>query len=459
MNGVDRRSASDPTSRQLAEYAHDLGWNDLDAVAVHEVKRHLFDALGCAIGGRDSEPARISRRVATRTHSDPSASLFFTEQRSSPELATFANTVSLRYLDYNDTFIGKGGLHPSDVIPALLAVAEEQGASGRELIASIAVAYEILGSLVTQLTIRERGWDQGTFIVLAVAMAAGRLLALDVARLEQAASIAITSNISTRQTRVGELAMWKGCATAAAAKSGVFAATLAAEGMTGPVQPFEGPHGIKALVTGPFELRMPADERTAVELSSLKYYPSEYHSQAPLGLLERLRRDLDPSEIERVHIDTYWVAYSEIGSEPAKWDPSSRETADHSLPFLVATMLHQGHLSMSAFSPESIADPLVRELMRRVTVSEDKGYTEMYPGNIRSRITISMRSGRTISEETDFPRGHPRNPMTDAEVELKFSHLCSGAVSPETIGAIREAVWELDALPTVDRLMRQLATA
>ena len=316
----------DRTTEALARYATALAYEDLTPTAVHEVKRKLIDAFGCAVGGYESEPSRIARRMAAVRTSTPAARVLGEGTRTTPEMAAFANAVMVRFLDANDTYISpiNGTAHPSDMIPGLLALAEAYRASCRELILAVVVAYETVGALADAVALRDRGWDQGLYVVLGTAVGAGKLLGLSFEAMADAIAIAVTANVPTRQSRAGELSMWKGVATPTSTGAGVFAALLASEGMTGPTAAFEGRHGVWDQVTGPFELGPMGggDGRPfMIERANLKFFPAEYHSQAPLWMALRLRERVKLEEIAQLNVRTYWMAYSEIGSEPAKWTP------------------------------------------------------------------------------------------------------------------------------------------
>jgi 2-methylcitrate dehydratase len=221
----------DRTTETLARYATSLRYGDLSPSAVKEAKRHIIDSLGCAMGGITSEPAVIARRVAPAAAGTPSARVLGDGRATTPEAAAFANTAMIRFLDANDTYIARGSGHPSDVLGAILAAAELVGASGQDVLLATVLGYEVFGALADQVSLRDRGWDQGVFVAPASAAGAGWLLGLSRPEMADAIAIAVTANVPTRQTRTGELAMWKGCATAAAAKAGLFAAQLAKAGM------------------------------------------------------------------------------------------------------------------------------------------------------------------------------------------------------------------------------------
>jgi 2-methylcitrate dehydratase len=240
--------------------------------------------------------------------------------------------------------------------------------------------------------------------------------------------------------------MWKGCATAAAAKAGLFAAQLAREGMTGPTEAFEGRHGLWEQATGPFELGVLGGRGRpfAIERTNFKFFAAEYHAQAPLALALGLRAKVPVKEIEAIDVQIYAMAYSEIGSEPAKWDPRTRETADHSLPYMLAVALEDGRITPASFEPRRYLDPGLRPLMNRIRVAENPEFTRRFPHELLSEIQVVTRSGQRLVERAEYPRGHARNPMTDADVETKFHDLSAGVLPAARIDAALRALWRLE---------------
>ena len=230
----------DATARFLSAYAASLDYRDLPPDTVHEARRRILDSVGCALGGFAAEPCRIARDLAPALEGQGAARILGTSQATTPDMAAFANTAMIRYLDCNDSFVSPGGGHPSDMLPAVLAAAEVAGASGREVITALVLAYEIYGQFAARFATREKGWDQGLFIGPGSACAAGKVMGLPEAQLAHALSMTAVSQVPLGQTRVGELSMWKGCATAMAVRNGVFASLLARGGLEGPPEPFEG---------------------------------------------------------------------------------------------------------------------------------------------------------------------------------------------------------------------------
>ncbi len=436
----------DNTTQSLANYVTGLQYDQLSASAVHETKKRLVDAIACAIGGYTSEPAQIARRVAANNSGTPPARLFGTGKQTSMEMAAFANAVMVRYLDFNDTYIAKGSGHPSDMTAAIIAVAEAHRCSGKETLLAIAIAYEVYAALADQIALRDRGWDQGVFAVLGTAAGVSKLLKLTTVQTGDALAIAVTANIPTRQTRSGELAMWKGVATAAAVRSGVSAALLAQAGMTGPTAAFEGKDGVWEKVTGKFQLGAMGGATVpfGIERTNLKFFPSEYHSQAPLWIALELRKKVAVAEIDAINVQTYFTAWSEIGSEPAKWTPKTRETADHSLPYLLALGFTDGRITVDSFSQQRINDPVLRDLMQRIKITENKSFTQQFPHKLMTEIEVVTRDGKRLLESAQYSKGHAKNPMSDADVNAKFSILCESVMGHAQRDALLNALWNID---------------
>ena len=436
----------DNTTRTLAEYVTRLSYDRLSAGTIREAKKRLIDSIGCALGGFESEPATIARRLAAKTSGEPAARVLGTGAPTSMEMAAFTNAVMVRYLDFNDTYVSVGSGHPSDMIAACLAVADGLQADGRQTLLSIIAAYEVYTGLADQIALRGKGWDQGVFAVLGAAAGAGVLLGLGVDQMGDALAIAITSSVPTRQTRSGELAMWKGCATAAAVRAGVFAALLAKEGVTGPTAAFEGRHGVWDQVTGKFTLgALGGDGRAfGIERTNLKFFPSEYHSQAPTWMGLNLRKRVRVEDIAAINVQTYHICYSEIGSEPEKWEPKTRETADHSLPYLLSLALMDGAIRADSFGEARMRDPGTLALMKKIKVAESAEFERQFPNALMTEIEVLTRGGERIVERASYPRGHAKNPMSEDDIENKFRTLADGLMRPAERDALLEALWAVD---------------
>src|SRR6185436_7257617 len=350
-------------AHQLADYACAQRFEDLSKDVVHEVKRRVIDSLGCALGAWKEEPFVIARKVAADFSATHGSTIFGTDHKAPPDWAAFANGCGIRYFDYNDTYLSKEPAHPSDNIAAALAAAESVGANGQELIAAIALAYEVQCRLCDAASIRARGWDHPTYGAFSTALAAAKLMKLDPERMRHAINIAGVNCAAFRQARVGELSHWKGVAFANAARHGVYAALLARAGMTGPAPIFEGQMGFEkelgvslgdvATVFDKKKEAMPGKGPASMILkTSIKYWPAEYHSQSAIEAALFLRKEIgDPAKIQSVRIESHDASVDIIGSEPEKWKPETRETADHSLPYITSIALIDGEVTDKQFQP------------------------------------------------------------------------------------------------------------
>src|SRR3984957_17607625 len=446
-----------PLANRLAEYAVKLRFEDLPKEAVHEAKRRFIDSIATAVGAMDADAYAIARRCALRVSSNPGASLFGGGS-SSIEWATFVNGLLIRYLDYNDTYLSLEPAHPSDNLAPVLAVGELAGAGGPALITAAVLAYEVQCRLCDAASLRKHGVDHVTYGALSSTLAATKLLNLDATKTAHAVGIAGVCNVALRQTRAGEMSMWKGCAFANAARNGVFAALLAAEGLTGPAPIFEGELGLEKLILRePIKLApLGGNGRPfMINQTYIKFWPAEYHSQSAIDAALQLRPEVgNPSKIVSIDIHTFNAAVDIIGKDPEKWRPQTRETADHSLPYCTAAALVAGDITDAQFEHTRFTDPKLLELVAKIKLHRDAALNERYPRGIPNRLTIKLSDGRTLVKEVEFPRGHAQNPMTDAEVEKKFRTAVEPRYGKASADKILAACWELEKLENAGDLVR-----
>jgi 2-methylcitrate dehydratase len=422
-------------SERLAEYASSLTYGDLGETVITEAKKRILDAVGCAIGAYGEVPVKAARRLAERGYPGSASTILGTRKKTTPDVATFVNGLMVRYFDFNDTYLSKEPGHPSDNIPACLATAEMEGRSGKDLVVAMVLAYEVQCRLCDAANLRHRGWDHVNYGLVSGALAAGKLMGLSREQLAQAVNISLSSHLTMRQVRAGGLSMWKGFSFSNASRNAVFSALLAREGITGPSPVFEGEMGFFNQVSGRFQLDVKSfgakDRRFRLEDTFLKFYPAEYHAQTAIWAALDLRKKIEGDPLNRiahVGIETHEAGYSILGRDTEKWAPETRETADHSLPYIVTMALLEGRIDNETYAARKLKDPEVREFMKKVIVKEDRALTEAYPGSIPNRVTVKLDDGTTLAEQVDDPRGHPRNPMTEEEIEQKFRLLVSGVL-------------------------------
>ena len=344
----------DHSTKSIAEFAARLDYADLPAEVVHDCKRRIIDTIGCAIAAFDDEPSRIARAVAMRTEVAGGASVIGTPHRTLPELAAFANSVASRYLEGNDTYPGGGG-HPNDNLLPVLAIAQASGASAQTAITAIVLAYEVHRYLFLAFPMRKHALDYVLYNAVASAAGAAKVLGLSLQQTAHAIALAAVPNLGTDISRRGHLTMWKGCAAANAARNGVFAAIMAKEGMAGPPTPFED--GLTAVIGAEEICPFPVEPTTfSILKADYKFFLSEFHAQGPAFLALELRPQIKLDEIEKIEVLTYHFAWFEIGSGAEKWRPTTRETADHSMPYVIAAVLIDGAYTDAIFAPERLQD-------------------------------------------------------------------------------------------------------
>lgn len=436
-------------AEKLSEYVHSINYDAVPENVIRETKKRIIDSLGCGIGAFNEDPVKISRNVAEAARDPKGSTLIGTRKKTTPDLAAFVNGIMVRYFDYNDTYLSKEPAHPSDNIGPCFSVAESEQATGKDLLLSIILAYEIQCRLCDAADIRHRGWDHVCYGLPSTALAAGKLMDLDSNEMTQAVNLALNSHITMRQVRAGELSMWKGCSFANAARNGVFSALLAREGMTGPSPIFEGEMGFFRQVSGPFEMNIDdfggRNGSFKIAETYLKFFPAEIHSQTSIWAALEARKEIEkPEDIVSVEIASHEAGYTILGRDPEKWNPLTKETADHSLPYIVGMALLQGRIDNSTYSEKKFRDPKILDFLKKITVVEDKEMTGKYPEAVSNRITVTLSSGRVISKQVDYHKGHPKNPMSDKEIEDKFERLTKKYLSRSQSRKILASVWSLE---------------
>src|SRR5262245_37460516 len=448
---------------RFAAYSVNLRYEHLPAAVVHEAKRRFIDSFATAVGAMPADAYAVARRCAARVQSTPGASILGSG-KSSVEWATFVNGLLIRYLDFNDTYLSLEPAHPSDNLSAVLAVGEAVGAGGRDLITAAVLAYEIQCRLCDAASLRKHGIDHVTYGAISSALAACKLMGLDETRTRHAVGIAGVCNAALRQTRAGEMSMWKGCAFANAARNGVFAAALAAEGMTGPAPIFEGELGFMALLTrtaftvAPMGAEGGSGGDFMMPKTYIKFWPVEYHAQSAVDAILQLRPEVgDWRKVERIDVHTFDAAVDIIGKDPEKYRPKTRETADHSMPYCVAVALMDGDVGLSSFDDAHLANAELIGLTNKVRLHRDASANARYPRAIPNRFVVSLNNGKALEKEVEFPRGHAGNPMTDAEVEKKFRALVEPKYGNQKVQQMLDRCWSLEKLTNVAELLEMFS--
>ncbi|SEE90703.1 MmgE/PrpD family protein [Ruania alba] len=466
---ADGLPRSEQLAWKLAELAADPAPVPSDVVDM--VINRIIDNAAVATASLLREPVVAARAQALAHPYSAGACVVgrSPELRVSPEWAAWANGVAVRELDYHDTFLAADYSHPGDNIPPILAVAQHVGADGASLARAITVAYEIQVSLVTAISLHKHKIDHIAHLGPSAAAGIGTLLGLDTTTIFQAIGQALHTCTATRQSRKGQISSWKAYAPAFAGKVAVESVDRAMRGQSAPEPIYEGEDGVIAwLLDGPearYQVTLPApgEAKTGILRTYTKEHSAEYQSQALIDLARRLHRThpelTDPKNVASIVIHTSHHTHYVIGSganDPQKYDPSaSRETLDHSIPYIVAVALQDGawHHETS-YAPERARRADTVELWRTITTAEDPEWTRRYHSEdpaekaFGGRMKITLTDGRTLTEEIAMADAHPlgARPFARAQYVEKFRMLADGVAEPEEAARFLELVQRLPEL-------------
>jgi 2-methylcitrate dehydratase len=365
----------------------------------------------------------------------------------------------MRALDFNDYFhaMNTGG-HPSDYIAAVLAVAEGTQADGKQVLLSIVSAYEIFCRYMEVGGMGSGAWDQVVPGVMASAGATAQLMGLTDEQTAHAMSLAIVPNMALQETRLGNVSIWKGAAAANASRNGIFASTLARVGVTGPDEPFSGRGGVFAEAVKPFDApSLGADNTFAITRCQFKRFPVGSLSQSAATAAAELRPQLsDIADVAEIEVLTNHEAIRIMAADQDKWRPKTRESADHSIPYVVAITLIKGAPTVADFEEELFSEDYVLDLMSKVKVELDEECVAAFPATTMAKVRIRLTDGTDLRASATYHRGHPNNPMTDDELELKFRQLVVPVLGEAAAEDILDIAWGLDHEPSAGRLIRSL---
>jgi len=447
-----------------ARWAAQLSFEQIGDKAVREARRYLLDSLGCALGGYRQEDVDIALEILDEIAGPGPSTILGSGRRVDPVSASLANALMVRVMDYNDIYWQQDPSHPSDIIPAAMALGERAGGTGRDLIVGIVLGHELEMRLCEAAFpgIRERGWHHATLTAFVSPVVAGRMLGLSWEKIQHAVGISASRHATMGAVTAGKLTMMKNTVDPMATQSGVLAALLAERGYTGPEHVLEGKEGLVHCMGPEWKLEILTEglgESWRIERCGMKAFPTEALTHAPISatLALIIENDLAPEEVEKVHIRSLARA-ADILADPSKYDPRTKETADHSLPYVIAAAVADRQVTPLQFTPEKIMDERIRAQLHKVVVVADPEIEAVFPRLQRVVVTIHTTDGRELTKELDYPKGDPRNPLTDREIEEKFDALASPVLSASARRRVKDAVWRLEVLESIRELM-DLCTA
>jgi 2-methylcitrate dehydratase len=453
---------SSPVTTRMAEWASHLRFEDISPEAVHQAKRFLLDSLACALGGFRQHDVEIALQVLGEIAGSGPCTIVGSGKKVDPVSAALANALMIRVMDYNDIYWKQDPSHPSDIIPAAIAGCERAASDGKELLLGIILGHEFEMRFCEAAIpgIRERGWHHATLTAFVSPIVAGRALHLDAAKIQHAIGISASGRATLGAVTAGKLTMMKNTVDPLATQSGVLAALLAERGYTGPEHVVDGKEGLAHCFGPEWKLGVLTDglgESWRITQCGMKAFPTEALTHAPISAVLDLvhQHDLKPDEVTKVHIRSLARA-ADILADASKYDPRSKETADHSLPYVIAAALVDRQVTPLQFTPQKISDPAIHAQLRKVEVVADPEIEKVFPALQRVIVTIYTSDGRELTKQLDYPKGDPRNPLTDREVEEKFDALAGPVLSQAGRKQVKEAVWNLDQLESVGALMQHL---
>jgi 2-methylcitrate dehydratase len=417
---------------QLAAWVLAARVHDLSQAAILQAKLLLLDTIGCGFAALSEQSARALLEVVETSGGAPQCTVIGQARRTSAPNAALANGALVRILDFNDYVNARGGDlggHPSDNIPVALAAGELSGASGREVIAAVVLGYEIFGRC-KELMERDSAWDGVTVSGLAAPAMAGRLMGLDRGRVAHAIALSAARAATSTAVRFGDISAAKSIANALVAQNGVQAALLAERGITGPLDLFENPRGMREVFCkgdAATALTAPLPAESYVMAANVKAFPCLATGQSVVAAGIEMHRRL-------------------------------RGAVDRLFNFLAAVSLIDGEFGLAQFDGERWNDPKVCALMARLEIINDSSWNRRAPDSYPCSLAVRIEDGREEVVEIPYPPGFSRGRLEAETVMKKFNALTAPHLVQRVRDRIIEAVMALDGSASCAELMAAVAT-
>ncbi len=470
-------------ARQIAEFAVELQYDDLPENVIREVKRFLYDSVGCAFGSMNTPDVNKVIDIYREMGGIEESTVFGFGDKMPIVHTALINSLMIRALDFNDIYWKDDPSHPSDIIPAALSTAEKVDAIMKDAIVAIVLAYEFEQRLClfAKPGVRERKWHHATLTQFVSPIVAGKMLGLTLDQMVNAIGINGCHNHTIGCPTAGVLTMMKNTVDPMATQSGVFAALLAQKGYSGTEKVFEGKEGFMDAFIGwnaKYETVKPRDMEGRDGVSSwawdvdalignlgsdykilecgMKAFPTEAltHTHISCVLNAMVNNNLHYTDIEEVRVTAFAQAY-DILFDPAKYRPKSRETADHSLPYCLAAAIVDKKITTQSFSDEKLQDPRIYEVIDKIKGEPSLEFEKMFPAKQPSRVVVTTKDGKEFSEYLEYPKGDPREPMTMGDLENKFNSLSEDKFSVAELAGIKDMIFSCEEM-TVRDFMGQL---
>jgi len=450
-------------SGKMAQWALDLKFEDIPEESIWEAKRFLLDSVGCALAAVKNEDIEAMYRFTEKLGGIPEASVIGREYKTNASNAALINCLLTRAMDYNDIYWEEDPSHPSDLIGAALASGEVNHKNGKEILEAIIINYELMlrWCHAAHPGVREIGWHHASLVQFVSPVVAGKLYNLDLDQMVAAVGISASSHFTLGGVVAGHLTNMKNTAAPLASQAGVIAAMIAREGYTGPAEVFEGKEGVFEVIDGvewrPNWVLKDLGKDFMITQCAYKAFPTEALTHQPISAAMQVcqEHNLAAEDISQILVETT-VRGADILSDPSKFKPKTKETADHSLPYVIAAAVADGNVLPSSFSDEKLKDPRIWDLLGKIKVVADPEIDALFPGVKRARVSIMNNTGESYTAQVDHAKGSPQNPMSDAEVISKFRANASAVLSKGQQDKVIDLTWRFDELDEITGFMESL---
>ncbi|MEA1939477.1 MAG: MmgE/PrpD family protein [Candidatus Caldatribacteriota bacterium] len=446
-------------SQRWARFALELDYEKIPPKAINEAKRFLLDSVGCAFSALNNKDTQAAYDYIQDLGGKKQATVIGWGTKANLPQATLMNSLLIRALDYNDIYWEQDPSHPSDIIPAILSTGEFKKKSGKEILLGIILAYELEMRLCQAAFpgVREIGWHHATLTQLVSPVAAGRMLGLNEKEIVAAIGIGGSSNFTLGGVVAGHLTNMKNAADPFAVEAGVRAALLSSKGYTGPVEIFEGKEGLFEVLD---KVKWDGDiltkglgENFLINQCGYKAFPTEALTHQPItAALEVMKENkLDPEEVKEILVETT-TRGADILSDSSKYKPTTKETADHSLPYCIAVAVAKGNVLPSDFEEDALRDPLVWSLLDKIKVIANPEIDNLFPKIKRAIVYIKTPKG-TFKKQEDFAKGQPERPLSNEELISKFKANSEKKIAFSRMEEIIKASQELEKIDNIEDYM------
>jgi 2-methylcitrate dehydratase len=445
----------------LAKYAARASFDDLSAESRTQLPIHILDSLACCIAALGAPPIKACHEQVAEFGGASPYTLIGGGQ-ANPIYAAFWHTALVRYVDFMDNFLAQTETcHTADNFGVALTIADYVGGSGRDLMLAVALGYTVQSRFVDHANFMSSGFDHTAQLAFSHNAAAGRLLGLSEQQIGHAIAMAAVSDASFAVVRAKPLSQWKGLASSQSALGAMNALFMARRGVQGPLQVIEGPLGIDHLLGMKINIDWDKQGYDGVVESTVKKYNSMIHTQSAVHCMVELARQnkIDPDKIVSIEAEVFQLAFDFAGGGLYGVDKviRTKEQADHSLPYLLAVALLDGDVMPAQFKADRIIKPDVQALLKKVSVRPNHEYTELYPGKMPAKITVTLQHGKVIEHDVqDYP-GLASHPFTWEDAVEKFDRLVASRIDEELSREIKDAVHSVENIQVRD-LMKLLGT-